>query len=88
MLPIFLSSDENYAKYLTVTLQSIIANTKEKISFYVLDGGISEVNKTRIQKMITEAGHNIEFIEMDFSLFENLPVVRHFSLNSYFPFAY
>ena len=51
MLPIFLSSDENYAKYLTVTLQSIIANTKEKISFYVLDGGISEVNKTRIQKM-------------------------------------
>ena len=84
MLPIFLSSDENYAKYLTVTLQSIIANTKEKISVYVLDGGISEVNKTRIQKMITEVGHNIEFIEMDFSLFENLPVVRHFSLNSYF----
>ena len=84
MLPIFLSSDENYAKYLTVTLQSIIANTKEKISFYVLDGGINEVNKTRIQKLIAEAEHNIEFIEMDKSLFKNLPDILHFSLNAYF----
>ena len=84
MLSIFLSSDENYAKYLTVTLQSIIANTKEKISFYVLDGGINETNKIRLQKLVAEASHKIEFIEMDISLFENLPDIRHFSLNTYF----
>ena len=84
MLPIFLSSDENYAKYMMVTIQSIIANTKEKISFYVLDGGITETNKIRLQKLVSEASHKIEFIEMDISLFKNLPDVLHFSLNAYF----
>ena len=84
MLSIFLSSDENYAKYMTVTIQSIIQNTKEKISFSVLDGGINETNKIRLQKLVTEASHKIEFIEMDISLFENLPDVLHFSLNAYF----
>ena len=47
-ISIFLTSDENYAKYMAVTIQSIISNTKEKINFYILDGGIAKTTKNKI----------------------------------------
>ncbi|MBQ8251042.1 MAG: glycosyltransferase family 8 protein [Alphaproteobacteria bacterium] len=83
-IPVFLASDENYAKYMAVTIQSIISNTKEKINFYILDGGIAEITKNKIKTILDNTVHQIEFLKIDISLFEKFPIVAHFSINTYF----
>ena len=42
-IPIFLSSDNNYAPFVATTIASICDNTKSFCDFYILDGGIEEV---------------------------------------------
>ena len=84
MIPVFLISDENYAKYTAVTIKSVLSGTKEKIDFYLLDGGISAESKKIISEIVNTAGSSVEFIPMDLSLFKNFPDIAHFSLNMYF----
>ena len=83
-IPIFLASDENYAKYMAVTMTSIFTNTEEFIEFYILDGGIKEETKKKIEELKNiKSNFSIEFITVDMSLFENFPNIGHFSLNTY-----
>lgn len=83
-IPIFLASDENYAKYMAVTMTSIFTNTEEFIEFYILDGGIEEETKKKIEDLKNiKSNFSIEFITVDMSLFENFPNLGHFSLNTY-----
>lgn len=84
MIHIFLISDENYVKYATVTIKSVLSGTKEKINFYLLDGGISAESNKVISEMVNITGNSVEFIPMDLSLFKNFPDIAHFSLNMYF----
>ena len=44
------SSDDQYSEQLAVAISSILKNSKrnEKFYFYVLDGGISKINKNKI----------------------------------------
>ena len=51
---ILLSSDDNYAPLLGVTIESILENNQDfdEINFYVLDGGISKSSKTKIDEII------------------------------------
>ena len=84
MIPIFLISDEKYAKYAAVTIQSVISGTREKLAFYVLDGGISEDTAKKMFQMVEKSKNSIEFIKIDIKLFEKFPNLAHFSLNSYF----
>jgi lipopolysaccharide biosynthesis glycosyltransferase/glycosyltransferase involved in cell wall biosynthesis len=62
-IPVFMSSDDNYAPLVATAMTSICYNTKSKINFYLLDGGISEENKQQIEalKHIFE-NFSIEFI--------------------------
>ena len=50
-IPIFLASDENYAKYMAVTMTSIFTNTEEFIEFYILDGGITDETKKKFEEL-------------------------------------
>ena len=84
MIPVFLTSDENYAKYMSVTIQSVIEGTKEKVAFYILDGGIERATADKIKNQLKNTKHSIEFIKIDLSLFQNFPDIRHFSMNTYF----
>ncbi len=84
MIPVFLISDENYIKYTAVTMQSVMSGTKEKISFYILDGGITPDSKEKIEQILTKTGNSVEFIPMDLKLFDKFPDIAHFSLNMYF----
>ena len=59
---ILLSSDNNYAPLLGVTIQSILENNGndfDKINFHILDGGISEHNKTKIYEITSKFNINI-----------------------------
>jgi len=46
---IVLSSDDNYAKYLAVTIVSVLCNKdkSDSLSFHILDGGIQHENRKR-----------------------------------------
>lgn len=83
-IPIFLISDENYAKYMAVTIASILYNTRAFVHFYVLDGGIHKTTKDRILKLKEKfQNFSLEFIKMDKSQVETFPDLNHFSLNTY-----
>ena len=52
IIPIFLSSDNNYAPYIATTIASICDNTAAFCEFYILDGGIKTDNKTKIKTLM------------------------------------
>lgn len=56
LIPIFFAVDDNYAKFLCVTLQSLIENSSEKYEYdvNVLIEKLSEVNKNHILEMQTD----------------------------------
>lgn len=83
MIPIFLACDEKYAKYASVTIASITANTSSKINFYILDGGIEHETQAKIRHILRDTNHSIKFISIDMKLFKKFPCIRHFSLNTY-----
>lgn len=84
IIPVFMACDENYAKYMSVAISSIIAGTREQISFYILDGGITENSKEKLKSQLQHTKHSIEFITIDIALFSDFPNIAHFSLNTYF----
>ena len=65
-IPIFLSSDNNYAPFVATTIASICDNTESYCDFYILDGGIDEENKKKICSL-EEIYKNlsIEYITID-----------------------
>lgn len=65
-IPIFLSSDNNYAPFVAITIASICDNTKSFCNFYVLDSGITEENKEKICSLKERfKNFSIEFITID-----------------------
>lgn len=83
---ICLSADDNYAKYLGVTIVSIKANRKPQDNYdiCVLDGGISAFNKRRIGQL-AEDGFSIRFVDIS-GFLDNIDM-EIFSLNAYFTLA-
>lgn len=87
-IPIFLSSDNNYAPFVATTIASICDNTKSFCNFYILDGGIEEKNKEKICKLKEQFNNfSIEFIKIDlekeFSSIHYENCCKHVSLSTY-----
>lgn len=85
------SCDNRYAKYLGVTITSILVNKNydESIHMFVLDGGITEENKTKIKSYVNSYNNTkIDFINIDTSIFKNCPLDTipgtHLSLATYY----
>ncbi len=86
MINICFSSDNNYAQHLVVTLASVLANNDDKLHVYVLDGGISDENKQKILSLKKDYDFEIEFIQIDKSMFDKCPVGKknHVTLATYY----
>jgi len=83
-IPVFLASDENYAPFCATTIASIMDYTKSHISFYILDGGISDESKKKIEDLLNSYNNfSIEYLSVDLSLFKKLPTPHHFSLSMF-----
>jgi lipopolysaccharide biosynthesis glycosyltransferase len=83
-VPIFLASDDRYAPFVATTINSIAKNTKSFIDFYVLDGGILDANKQKIESLKEQFNNfSIEFIDMKNAGLERFPNMRHYSLNTF-----
>ena len=68
---ICLSCDNNYAKHAGVVIASILKNAAEAdiLAFYILDGGISDKNKTELESLKSLRKCEIVFISIDNDLF-------------------
>ncbi|MBR6162662.1 glycosyltransferase family 8 protein [bacterium] len=87
-IPVFLSTDNNYAPYTASAIASISENTESKVDFYILDSGISEINTEKIKQLPLKYKHtNVEFLKIDTEKeFQNFRVPSyslHITLSTY-----
>jgi lipopolysaccharide biosynthesis glycosyltransferase len=88
-IPIFLASDDGYAPYVSVVMTSMLYNTNSFVEFYIIDSGISKINKKRLESLSEKfSNFSIEFISVDKQkIFGDFVVVaEHFPLEIYFRF--
>ena len=86
-LNIVLASDNNYAPYCATTIASILKNidNNTKCRFYILDGGISDINKMKIEKLKIIKDFSITYYDMQDIDWSNLPLNRkHISTATYY----
>ena len=71
---IFFAVNNDYTKYLSVAMASILYNLDKEqiINFFILDGGISDENKKKLNALKYIKNFNIEYIKVDKSKFENI----------------
>src|SRR5690625_3376523 len=62
---IVLCSDENYAPYCAVVLQSALAHSKqpENLHFYILTPGLHKGTATKLQTLVTEQNAHLDIID-------------------------
>lgn len=86
---ICLSSDNKYAQHLGVTIASILKNAKknDKLFFYILDGGISEENKSNLFALKKIKDFYIEYVVVNEEDFKKCPLMdNHISIATYYRF--
>ena len=78
MINVCLACDDNYAKYAGVVMASILANAAKDdfLNFYILDGGIKSKNKEKLLELKSIKGCQINFVEIDNTLFLDYMDVR------------
>lgn len=93
MLNVVFASDDNYAPFLSIAMFSLIknnANDFDKINMFILDDGISDANKTKINKLFKDYHCSISFIRtkkldnMDFNI---IGIERNFNKSSLTAYA-
>ena len=72
------SSDNNYARYLALSLATILDSKEDddNLHFYILDGGLSEDSKRKILNLKKIADFDIDFIQVDEEKFNDCPLVK------------
>jgi len=91
------SLDSAYAEQLAVSVASILKNADvdDNINFYILDGGLTQKDKTEIESLKNIKTFNIEYISIDNRDFSNLPLLKekddshkdyHVTLPTYYRF--
>jgi lipopolysaccharide biosynthesis glycosyltransferase len=86
-LNIVMSSDDNFAPYLGITILSIIKNKMDgyKIIFNILDGEVSKSNKEKIKNIIKNNEEcDVNFIKIDKKKFNAFPEKGHIKIPSYY----
>jgi len=85
---ICLAFDEAYSRPARVLIASILYNARpsDRIAFYILDGGISETSKQKINQLQNIKSFNVCYKQIDHKRYENYPITpsTHFSHVNYF----
>lgn len=83
-IPIFLASNDKYAPFVATTIASVCYNTKSFCDFYILDSGISNLNKKRIELLKEKfTNFSIEYLNIDINQFNGFQLLKHISLDTY-----
>ena len=81
-----LACDDNYAQHAAITLMSAYekSENKAKIESFVLDGGISEDKKEKIQKSIEQYGVKVSFIKISEDDYKGMYTSHQYSSAIYY----
>jgi len=90
IIPIFFATDENYAPYLSVTLESMLANASKDCFYkiHVLTSKLSDTTKAKIEKSLTK-NSSIEYVSLTKELdkvSEKLHLRDYYSKETYYRF--
>lgn len=77
-IAICLSSDNNYTQHLGAVIASVLKNKNENeyINFYIIDGGISEQNKEKLNSFKNNFSCEIEYVKPDLEKLKNCSTFR------------
>lgn len=84
---IVLASDENYAQPLGVALYSALDNfssDKYDIAITILDGGISDESKEKIEAIAKTYNKPLSFVRITNETFKDFPLMQHYSIAIYY----
>ena len=84
-IPVFVCSDENYAPFVAITALSICLNTSEQIDLYVIDCGIKDETKNKVEQ-VTRICNNLDVHWLALSLeeyFSDFIALGHISKAAY-----
>lgn len=84
-IPVFVCSDENYAPFVSTTALSMSEHTSDVIDLYVIDCGIKEETRRKVEE-IKKAHGNLGITWIDFSVedcFHDFKVLGHISRAAY-----
>lgn len=69
----FFVVNDNYVKYLSVAMASILKNTKSHIFFHIMDDNINEKTKNKLLKLLKYKNFSIEFLPINYAKSPDLP---------------
>lgn len=80
------AADDNYSMPLAATTRSVVAHMKnpQKLSLYIIDGGISRVNKERIIQNFKSEQINITWVKGKRSQFKNMHTSSTITIAAYY----
>ncbi len=84
---IVFASDDNYAQHIAVVIASIMAKTKEKVCFFVINDNISSEKLTKLKNTAVKLNTTVEFIAVPEEQFKNVYLSGHVSKAAYFRLA-
>lgn len=84
MINLLLSCDQSYFRYLYSTVLSamVSANKETRYTFYVIDNGISEDSKSKLKKLVSDNGNDVNFLDFRNEI-ENLNLKSSFPLSAF-----
>lgn len=86
-ITLVVGADDNYAMPLSVTLYSGLINLKSEcpVELYVLDGGIREANKKRLERVVqkSESSVHLRWVKVDISSIADLPTHEWINTTTY-----
>lgn len=85
MINISLASDSKYCRHMCVAMASVLENASDNVCFYIFDGGISDVQKNKVEKILkNHPESSISYLKVENKIVEKLPLVdKHLSLTAY-----
>ena len=86
-IKIVAACDDNYVQHLAVMLCSLLENTKKKniIQINIIDGGISQENKHKINNFIqNKYNTDVKYLKIDHKIYNRFPISYHFTHTIYY----
>jgi len=89
MINVCIAPDDNYARHAGAVIASILINAdkNENLSFYILDGGLSDDNRQKLKCLESIRQCRIEFVKInaeDFEIYKNINTHSYITISAYY----
>lgn len=85
-ISLVLSCDDNFAQHAGVLMESVLSNAKhrERLHFYLMDGGISERKRLFLSEIVEGHGAQLSYLKIDEAAFKGIYLSFQYTLATYY----